>query len=109
MLGAKHNEEVMNPSEAARALGRRGGQARAARLSSEQRKEIASLGGKARSLSFHAARRIRDNFAYLAAVEALRHSPLKVTRMRTCAGPLPGATAVPDPHAGSRQPSRTRR
>lgn len=108
LLGAKHNWS-MNPTEAARALGQRGGQARAARLSPDQRKKIASLGGKARSLSFHAARRIRENFRYLAAVAALRPDPSKMTRMRTFGGPLPGSTLVPDDHARSWRPPRKRR
>ena len=99
----------MNPSTAARALGRRGGLARAARLSSAEKKEIAALGGRARSLSFHAEHRIRENFRYLDAVDALRRRPGTVTRMQTFAGPLPGSPAMKHQHAGSRHPSRHRR
>jgi hypothetical protein len=80
----------MQPSAAAKALGRKGGRARAARLSADERIAIASLGGKARSLSFHAARRIRDNFRYAAALEGLRGRRPAVTRMRNFEGRLPG-------------------
>ena len=60
---------------AAQALGRRGGLVRARRLSPEQRRKIASLGGMAKALSRHAVRRVEDNFDYLEAIEALkRHS-----------------------------------
>jgi hypothetical protein len=64
-------------------------------LSAEERIAIASLGGKARSLSFHAARRIRENFRYVAAIEGLRGPRPAVTRMRSFTGPLPGVTRVP--------------
>lgn len=56
----------------ARALGRRGGLARARKLSAERRKEIASQGGRSKALSRHASRRIRENFEYLRRVDALR-------------------------------------
>ncbi|HEY3226938.1 MAG TPA: hypothetical protein VGK61_08105 [Planctomycetota bacterium] len=55
----------------ARELGRRGGLARAARLTPERRRQIASQGGRAKALSRVAADRIRDNFRYLEAVDAL--------------------------------------
>jgi hypothetical protein len=97
----------MDTSAAARALGRRGGRARAARLSVDQRKAIAALGGKSRSLSFHAARRIAENFRYVEAVDALRPDPVTVTRMRTFTGTLPGAIAAPPPD-GHRPPRRSR-
>lgn len=74
----------------AKALGRRGGQARARRLSAAERRRIAALGGAARRASLEVARRITDNFAYLTAVQALgghRRSPARVS---TCKGPLPG-------------------
>ena len=51
----------MGAHEFARALGRRGGRARALRLSAADRKRIASQGGKARVQSLRAARRIADN------------------------------------------------
>ncbi len=62
----------MNLRQSARALGRRGGLARARSLSRQQRKKIASLGGRANALSRHAVRRIEDNFRYLEAMGALR-------------------------------------
>lgn len=108
MLSAKHNA-AMNATDAARALGRRGGRARAARLSAEQRKQIASLGGRARSLSFHAARRIAENFRYLAAVDSLRQRTVKVTRMRAFGGPLPGSTPATSHDARTGRPPRYRR
>jgi len=74
----------------ARELGRKGGQVRAARLTAAQRSRIASLGAEARRYSLQAARRIADNFAYAAAVTALRKETSRVTRMKTCRGPLPG-------------------
>jgi hypothetical protein len=76
-------------NQAARALGQQGGRARAARLSADKRKAIASMGGRAKSLSHHAERRIRDNFRYLSAVDALGPRPAAVRLMRRFAGPLP--------------------
>jgi general stress protein YciG len=57
----------------ARVLGRRGGTARSRVLSREERREIAAKGGRARALSHHAERRVRENFRALEAVDALRH------------------------------------
>jgi hypothetical protein len=74
----------------AKALGRRGGQARARRLSAEQRRRIAALGGVARRSSFEVARRIAANFAYLAAVDELGGRRPDAARLSTCKGPLPG-------------------
>jgi hypothetical protein len=79
----------MNASEIARALGRRGGRARAKRLSAADRKRIASLGGKARIRSLQAARRIADNLRYATLLDDLRGRPT-VTRLTDFAGPLPG-------------------
>ena len=79
----------MTVHEMAQALGRRGGRARAARLSAAERKRIARLGAEARRISFEAARRIQANAAYAAAVAELRGSPT-VVRTRAFAGPLPG-------------------
>jgi general stress protein YciG len=64
----------VNASEIARVLGRRGGTARARALSREERREIAAKGGRARALSHHAERRVRENFRALEAVDALRNS-----------------------------------
>jgi hypothetical protein len=90
MLSGKYNLNMNKTRAIAKALGRRGGRARARRLSSEERRRIAALGGAARSASLRAARRIEENFAYLQAVQALgrrRHRPARVS---TCKGPLPG-------------------
>ena len=80
----------MNASEMARALGRRGGQARGKRLSAADKKRIASLGAKARFQSVQATRRIADNFRYAAALADLRGQPTTVRRLSRFAGPLPG-------------------
>lgn len=88
MLSAKYNWSV-DSSAAARALGRRGGRSRARRLSPAERSRIASLGGHARRESLQAARRIADNFRYLATVLAMRPA-LPVKRLRTVRGRLPG-------------------
>lgn len=71
-------------------MGRRGGQARAQRLTAERRREIASLGGKARHQSLLVARRIDENFLYVAAVLELRGAPPKVLRVKAFDGRLPG-------------------
>lgn len=78
----------MNPSDMARALGRKGGKARAARLGLAEKRHIAALGGKARALSLHAARRVSENFRYVEAIEALQSRP-KVVRLSAFDGPLP--------------------
>lgn len=80
----------MNTTEMARALGRRGGRARHARLSASERKRIASLGGKARHESRLAARRIVENLRHAAVVSDLRRRRTPVRRLRTFAGRLPG-------------------
>jgi hypothetical protein len=80
----------MNASEMAKALGRRGGLSRGKRLSATDKKRIASLGGKARFQSLQAARRIVDNFRYVAVIGDLRRRPTTVRRLRAFAGPLPG-------------------
>lgn len=79
----------MDIRKMARALGRRGGRARGRTLSSEQRRQIAALGGDARRRSLELARRHADNFAYAAVVLELQPPP-RVERMRTFDGPLPG-------------------
>ena len=50
----------------ARAMGRRGGRARAKRLSAERRRRIASMGGKARHRSFLAERQILSRLVSMA-------------------------------------------
>lgn len=91
MLSAKYNKP-MNYSEMARALGRKGGKARAARLVLAEKRRIAALGGRARALSLHATRRIAENFRYVEVMDALRPRP-PVMRLHVFAGPLPGLHA----------------
>jgi hypothetical protein len=80
----------MNARQMAKALGSRGGRARAVRLSAGQRRRIASLGGKARAISLQAARRIAENLRYAALVQRLRGGSARVTRLESFEGPLPG-------------------
>jgi len=77
----------------ARRLGRRGGRARAKRLSAEQRRQIAALGGQARGRSLLVARRIAENLRYAVAVLELRGGSPKLVRMKTFSGRLPGLRA----------------
>lgn len=74
----------------AKAMGRRGGRARARRLSAERRRQIASLGGQARHRSLLVARRLTDNLLYAAAALELQGGPPEILRMRTFTGRLPG-------------------
>jgi hypothetical protein len=80
----------MNSRQIAKALGRRGGHMRAMRLSAGERRRIASRGGKARSISLLAARRIVANFRYAAVLEELRGQSTHVARVGAFEGPLPG-------------------
>lgn len=80
----------MRRQDMARALGRRGGLARARRLTAERRREIAALGGAARRESLAAARQIASNFNYAKAVVALRGGATAVERVSEFDGPLPG-------------------
>ena len=80
----------MQAREIAQALGRRGGKARAKRLSAAERQRIASLGGQARARSFEIARRIADNFRYVAVVRELQPGRQAVTRLKAFDGPVPG-------------------
>lgn len=79
----------MTVTELAAALGRRGGRARAARLSPDRRRQIAAAGADARRRSLEATRRIAENFSYAAAVEELQGTPA-VRRVATCRTRLPG-------------------
>lgn len=81
----------MDARDFARVLGRRGGRARAQRLSAAERKRIASLGAQARASSLQAARRITDCLRYADAVTELRGGAPEVTRMRAFDGPIPGS------------------
>ncbi|MDX1386603.1 MAG: hypothetical protein R3257_03360 [bacterium] len=78
----------MKVRQIAKVLGRRGGRVRAQRLSKKKRSEIASLGGQARATSLQSAKLIRENFRYLASIEALSPKP-PVTRISTFEMPLP--------------------
>jgi hypothetical protein len=79
----------MDISSMARALGRRGGRARARRLSPREKIRIARLGARARLQSLRASRRIADNARYAAAMRDLGPVPA-IRRLKTFAGPLPG-------------------
>lgn len=63
---------------------------RALRLSARERRRIASLGGKARSTSLQAARRIAANLRYAALIQDLRGQATDVRRLPAFEGPLPG-------------------
>ena len=78
----------MNATAIARMLGRLGGRARAERLSTLEKKQIARLGAAARIQSLQAARRLADNFVYAGMVALLRPPPA-VRRLNAFAGPLP--------------------
>lgn len=78
----------MKPREIARLLGSRGGRARAARLSAEDRRRIAAQGGKARRESLKVASRIAETLRYASAVETL-HRPTPVARLSVFSGRLP--------------------
>lgn len=82
----------MDTSDMARALGRKGGKARAARLAPSEKRRIAALGGRARALSLHASRRVAENFRYVEVLHALQPRP-PVVRVRDFTGPLPGIYA----------------
>lgn len=82
----------MSTRDMARALGRRGGRARARNLTADERRRIAALGGAARRRSLQLAQRHEDNFRYLAMVLELQPPP-HVERMRTFDGPLPGVSS----------------
>ena len=81
--------EVVNAHDMARALGRRGGRARARNLTADERRRIAALGGAARRRSLEAARRLAANCVYAAMVRELRPPPA-VERMKSFNGRLPG-------------------
>ena len=88
VLSGKYNEAV-NTRDIARALGRRGGRARARNLPADERRRIAALGGVARRRSLDAARRLAANFVYAAMIRELRPPPA-IERVKSFGGPLPG-------------------
>jgi hypothetical protein len=63
---------------------------RALRLSAGERRRIASAGGKARSTSLQAARRIAVNLRYAALLQDLRGQSTEVRRLPAFEGRLPG-------------------
>ena len=67
---------------------------RALLLSVGERRRIASAGGKARSTSLQAARRIAANLRYAALLQDLRGQSTDVRRLRAFEGPLPGIYAT---------------
>jgi hypothetical protein len=83
----------MNPQQMAKLLGRRGGQARARKLSDAERRRIASLGGHARRQSLEAAGRVIANLNYLEMVLELQGGRPAVTAMKSFSGTLPGIYA----------------
>lgn len=92
----------MGIEDIARTLGRRGGRARARRLSAEERRRIAALGGQARHRARQVLQRLENNLRYAVAVVQLQGKRPRVARMSTFAGPLPGIYPEPLRHAGSR-------
>ena len=80
----------MKTQEIAKVLGRRGGQARARRLSVADKKRIASLGGQARAESFLLKRRIARNFHYAAVLRELAGRSYQVRRVKNTRERLPG-------------------
>jgi hypothetical protein len=63
---------------------------RARRLPADDRKRIASLGGRARALSLQAARRILETLRYAAALRDLQGPPPRVARLAATDDRLPG-------------------
>jgi hypothetical protein len=92
----------MTLGDIARTLGRRGGRARARRLSATERRRIAALGGQARRQSLQVARRIADNFAYVATMNQLQPRTAQVVGLARFEGPLPGI------YRGGRKDARRR-
>lgn len=63
--------------------------ARARRLSAEKKREIASLGGRARSESNSIVKRIEENFRYLETIRQMTEPP-KVRSSSSARKKLPG-------------------
>jgi hypothetical protein len=79
----------MSISKYAKELGRRGGKARAKKLSKGRRAHIASMGALARVESINIAKRIVENFLYWEAVCVLAPLP-KIQSIKTTQKKLPG-------------------
>ena len=89
MLCLAVSRMALKTTAIAQVLGRRGGLARAKRLSSEERKRIAASGGRARALSLQAERRILQSLTYAEAVKDLQGGAPPVKRLKRCPHPLP--------------------
>ncbi|MBU0506674.1 MAG: hypothetical protein ABII18_13710 [bacterium] len=79
----------MSISKYAKELGRRGGKARAKKLSKGRKAHIAKLGAEARVESLRIAKRIIENFMYWEAVCVLAPLP-KVRSVKNVNHKLPG-------------------
>ena len=84
----------MGTHDIAKLLGSRGGRARAARLSPEEKRRIAAQGGKARSESLRLASRVAETLRYASAVRSLRRLT-PVARLSAFSGRLPCIDAKP--------------
>lgn len=82
----------MNLRKIAKKMGRKGGLARAKRLSAEQRIKIASLGGQVKALSAKAEQRIEKNYIYVKIVKELQKPP-KPKSISRISHSLPGIYA----------------
>ncbi|MCP5468310.1 MAG: hypothetical protein H7A32_03485 [Deltaproteobacteria bacterium] len=78
-----------NYRKLAKLLGQRGGKVRAKKLSAQQRKDIASLGGQKRVQSLQIKKAMIENFRYLEAIRLLS-KPVKVRQVSSCKQRLPG-------------------
>lgn len=74
----------------AQQLGRRGGLTRAARLSADGKRRIATLGGNARAESFAIARRVEENLRYAATMAELQPRSVAPAREERPDRRLPG-------------------
>ncbi|GEM_PF-1601291 len=83
----------MSLSALAKKLGKRGGLARAKKLSTKRRKEIASLGGRTKALSAKAVQRIEDNLIYLNTLQGMIKTPRIKSMSYLPRKPLPGIYA----------------
>lgn len=81
---------IMKTQNMAKVLGSLGGKARARKLSSAKRREIARAGAVARIKSLQMKRRILENFSYLRAVEKLAPKTPAVKREKNYTGKLLG-------------------
>lgn len=80
----------MPTRDMSRATSRRGRQAHARRVPTEEQQRLAALGAHSRYSARVVARRIADNFRYAAAVLELQGGAPEVIRLKTFTGRLPG-------------------